>query len=232
MGVTISIDQIKCVDGEDFTGADDVYYMSMLGCEAEPGDGELPSQVPAASRASLLHATRARVLSMNDGDVAHFRLEDRTLYPNAAIPEHGGECESGASIVGPIYFFDADAMSEEQSPSEQLVTGIVFGHVAGAAAVLIGLMIGGVAGAVSASVLFVGSIIAGSLTLKHILSAIDRDDYLGGYQFSVPVEGAPHEEITFELSGSKDGILADDGRKFEGTVGKVLYELTVRVDRD
>ena len=157
--------------------------MSMLGCEPEPESALLPDRIPVASRRPLLHMTRDRALGMGAGDVVRFPPKDRLLYPNPAISAHASACAADASIVGPIYFFDADTESDEHSPAGQLVRGIVFGHVSGAAAVVMGLMIGGLAGVVTALVLFVGSIIAGALTLKHILSVVEGDDYLGGTSF-------------------------------------------------
>ena len=231
MSVTISLERIECVNREDFAGSDEVYYMAILACGAAEGGSDVPSPVPASSRTSLVHETRKRALRMKDGEVASFPPEDRTLYPNPAVPEHRGSCDEAGWIVGPIYFLELDELRDANAPSNQLVTGIVFGHVAGAAAVLVGLMIGGTAGAMFALVLFVGSILAGSLTLRTLLSVIDRDDYLGGYQLSVPVSGPPHEEISFDLTGSGEGILVDDGRKFDATSGKVLYQVTVHVDR-
>ncbi len=231
MDIAISLDRIECHNTEDFSGIDECYYMSMVGCEPEPESALLPDRIPVASRRLLLHVTRERALGIGTGDIVRFPPKDRILYPNPSIPAHLSECDLDALITGPVYFFDADTESDEHSPEGQLVRGVVFGHVSGAAAVVMGLMIGGLAGVVTALVLFVGSIIAGALMLKHILSVVDGDDYLGGYQFSVPVQGPPHEEIIFELTGSEDGIVTEKGREFKRTAGTVLYEVVVQVNR-
>jgi len=233
MGVTISLDRIECVDGEDFMGADEVYYVSMLGCEAESGGTTEPeTPMPVGSRSRLVHTTRSRALVLNDGDSAHFPPEDRTLFPNPAIPDHRGACDADAYVLGPIYFFDLDQERDQHSPRGHVVSGVVIGHVLGAAAVVLGLMIGGTEGAVFGTVLFLGSMLAGAATVHRLLELIDRDDYLGGYRFSVPVSGPEHEVISFDLVGSEDGISTDDGTTFSRTAGTVLYRVTARVDRD
>ena len=107
----------------------------------------------------------------------------------------------------------------------------MFGHVSGAVAVVMGLMIGGLAGVLTALLLFLGSIIAGVLTLKHILSVVEGDNYLGGYQVSIPIQGPSDEEIVFNMTGSEDGILTEKGHEFKASVGTVLYEVVVHVNR-
>ena len=107
----------------------------------------------------------------------------------------------------------------------------MFGHVSGAVAVVMGLMIGGLAGVLTALLLFLSSIIAGVLTLKHILSVVEGDNYLGGYQISIPIQGPSDEEIVFNLTGSEDGILTEKGHEFKATLGTVLYEVIVHINR-
>ena len=63
----------------------------------------------------------------------------------------------------------------------------------------------GAGGAIVGSLLFLGSLVAATLTVKRLLLQVDRDDYLGGYHFSVPVAGPRHEAISFDLTGS-DGL--------------------------
>ena len=92
-------------------------------------------------------------------------------------------------------------------------------------------MICGLAGVLTALLLFLGSIIAGVLTLKHILSVVEGDNYLGGYQVSIPIQGPSDEEIVFNMTGSEDGILTEKGHEFKASVGTVLYEVVVRVNR-
>ena len=231
MDIAISLDRIKCHDSEDHFGTDQFYYMSMVGCELGPESVLLPELIPVTSRRPLLHVTRERALGMGTGDVVCFHPKDRVLYPNPSIPTHLSECDPDALITGPIYFFEADNGSDEHSPEGQLARAIVFGHVSGAAAVVMALMIGGLAGVLTALFLFLGSIIAGVLTLKHILSVIEGDNYLGGHQFSIPIQGPPDEEIIFKLSGSEDGILTEKGHEFQATAGTVLYEVVVHVNR-
>ena len=231
MDIAISLDRIKCHNSEDHSGADQFYYMSMVGCELGPESALLPELIPVTSRRPLLHVTRKRALGMGTGDVVCFPPKDRVLYPNPLIPAHVSECDLDASITGPIYFFEADNESNEHSPDGQLARAIVFGHVSGAAAVVMGLMISGLAGVLTTLFLFLGSIIAGVLTLKHILSVIEGDNYLGGYQVSIPIQGPADEEIIFNLTGSEDGILTEKGHEFKATVGTVLYEVVVHVNR-
>ena len=97
--------------------------------------------------------------------------------------------------------------------------------------IVMGVMSGGLAGVVTALLLFLGSIIAGVLTLKHILSVVEGDNYLGGYQISIPIQGPSDEEIVFNLTGSEDGILTEKGHEFKATLGTVLYEVIVHINR-
>ena len=231
MDIAISLDRIKCHNGEDHSRTDQFYYMSMVGCELEPESALLPELIPVTSRRPLIHVTRKRALGMVTGDVIRFPPRDRVLYPNPSIPAHASECDLDASITGPIYFFEAENESDEHSPEGQLARAIVFGHVSGAVAVVMGLMIGGLAGVLTALLLFLGSIIAGVLTLKHILSVVEGDNYLGGYQISIPIQGPSDEEIVFNLTGSEDGILTEKGHEFKATLGTVLYEVIVHINR-
>ena len=230
--LTILIESVECVNGEDFLGADEVYYMSMLGLgSGSDGTNRPQTPMPVVSRGQLVHSTRVRTLDLNDGDTGRFPPQDSVLFPNTAIPAHQEMDGSTSHVEGPIYFFDLDQKHEEHAPESQIFNAIVVGHVAGAATVVIGLMIGGAAGAIVGSLLFLGSMVAATFTVKSLLLQIDRDDYLGGYNFSVPVDGPGHEVISFDLTGS-DGIEADDGKVFSGTAGTVLYKVTVHVDRE
>lgn len=230
--LTISIESIECVNGEDFLGADEVYYVSMLGHGSASDRALLPqTPMPVVSRGQLVHSTRSRTLDLNDGDTGRFPPEDSILFPNVAIPAHRETDSSASHVGGPIYFFDLDQEHDQHTPESQVSNAIVVGHVAGAATVVIGLIIGGAGGAIAGSLLFLGSMVAATFTVKRLLLHIDRDDYLGGYHFSVPVAGPGHEVISFDLTGS-DGIEAEDGQKFSRTAGTVLYKVTVHVDRE
>ncbi|MDE0729508.1 MAG: hypothetical protein OSB36_01145 [Longimicrobiales bacterium] len=234
MKIEVSLDSIRGMavpDGIGWDDSSDLYYMSMVGCESEPESSVLPERIPVTSRRPLLHATRQRVLGMALGETVQFHPKDRVLYPNPSINAHMTGGSPDDSIVGPIYFFETNLESDEHTPQGQLARAIVFGHVSGAAAVVMGLMIGGLAGVLTALFLFLGSIIAGMLTLKHILSVIEGDNYLGGYQVSIPIQGPFDEEIIFKLSGSEDGILTEKGHEFKATAGIVLYEVVVHVNR-
>ena len=234
MGIEVLLDSIRGVavpDGPGWDESSELYYMSMVGCESEPESSVLPERIPVSSRRPLLHVTRQRGLGMALGETVQFHPKDRVLYPNTSINAHMTEGGSDASIVGPIYFFEANMESDEHTPQGQLARAIVFGHVSGAAAVVVGLMIGGLAGTLTALFLFLSSIIAGVLTLRHILSVVEGDNYLGGYQFSIPMQGHPDEEIIFHLEGSEDRILTERGHEFQETFLPMLYEVVVRIKR-
>ena len=234
MGLTIWIDNIKCVDTEDLLGADDVYYVSMIGCERVPiEDREPVHPMPVRSRSDFMFSTRDRTLRLIDGEVGYLQPGDRALFPNHSIPSHQEGCPSDGYINGPIYFFDLDALLGDLPPDrDQAISGIVVGHVAGAAAVIMGVMIGGMGGVLVGGLLLLASITGGSLIVsRHLSLGLDRDDYLGGFQFSVPVEGPADETISFDLDGSPKGILTEEGQRFGATFGTVKYEVTVRVER-
>jgi len=235
MGIEVLLDSIRRVGVPDGFGSDEnseLYYMSMVGCESEPESSVLPERIPVTSRHSLLHVTRQRVLGMALGETVQFHPKDRVLYPNPSINAHMTEASSDASIAGPIYLFEANMESDEHTPQGQLARAIVFGHVSGVAAVVVGLMIGGLAGALTALFLFLGSIIAGVLTLRRILSVVRGDHYLGGHQFSIPIQGPLDEEVVFHLEGGSEGsILTERGHEFQETLWPVRYEVVVRIKR-
>ena len=233
--VQIVIDNIHCIDTEDFSDGDHVYYISFLQCAPTGGMLGGPEDPMPWDRKLLLRRTNAEnPAHCVNGSVAHLSTSDSILF--------AAQCNESPDVTGSVYFMDGgntgiDRRRRENIGDVSMAAGVATGVVAGT---VTGAIIGGGLGALIGFGVLFPPIVAAVIVrvLLHIGSYIDpdKDDYLGGFFLKVPVAG-PSQEIlshvntpSLKLTGS-NGISTDHGKRFGATVGAVEYDVTLRVNR-
>jgi len=235
--IRIELLNIECGDTEDFTGADDVYYIHTLKCSSSPGRTDVENPIPLLSRISSS-------IPINDGEIKRFPLSPRD--ENVLFD---GDCDREFSINGSAYFFDSDGgdisrrLGVDEFVRKVLVPiGFFFSgwltfdflREIGPGSLLILLTSPVVIGLFLKPIIMLGIFLLLGLAVQGFLKLIgniDKDDYLGGFALDVPVFGPPGEQLlVFRLTGST-GITTESGERFSGTSGTVDYTVRALVVR-
>jgi len=90
--IAVFIDRVFCQDTEDYTGEDEVYYISWLKCDdLDPGH-PMDDPIPA----DIYTKVAQKVLDINSGEDKPYPSPDDELW--------SGDCPAGKGIVGSVYF--------------------------------------------------------------------------------------------------------------------------------
>ncbi len=233
MAIKIETIEVKCNDTEDWTGADDLYYIHFLKCS--PGaratiyhEANAPSPIPLTGQARSLRTNYSRALHINDGETLNFN--DSLLFDSSQSPE---ACSSERACVhGGIYFFDIDSVTDTKVP-------VITAGVVGAMIIGLGIVVAASNGLLPGlGVIIGGMAIAAAMGALALLLNIDfdEDDFLGSYYINLPVDGPASEEFTISLGGSRRGIRSD--RSTNGKIktwskswGSCDYKIKIQVTR-